>query len=455
MKRLVFLASHLGYPMEKTPLGGGAMVALHLAELWAKAADFETTALGSGPLPPAPGMEYVRIAERFWNGAPPEPARLSETEYARFCRAFEDDATQWLLSNAGRFPPDKTAVVINDIAESPDWKALSARGYRPVSLWHVDVADYFCRMYLKGVLSTQSVVGFYEFFRRRGAGRLAPEILRLVFEKQRDAVVFSGRMIFPSRSMAQVVQRSYGPVDAAKDIGDRSEIIPWGSWEDGPPAKDSEIAALRARYQIRPETSVIMTLSRISPEKGLHLLIKAAKILERSSGWRHRDICLLICGEPAFMRGESYWRNIRRLSRDLRRARAFFPGYLGSIEKKTFLSLATVFVSPSLHESYGLGCIEAMKEGRPVLAFDHYGSRDWPREDFARVIAVPRSRHAPRYLAAALDRLLSDPENLKRMGNSAARFAQSQSFASAAKRVIRSAFFHIDQEDAAAALKVE
>ena len=45
---IVFIASHLGYPMDRTPLGGGAMVGLHLARRWAADPALRLAALGSG-----------------------------------------------------------------------------------------------------------------------------------------------------------------------------------------------------------------------------------------------------------------------------------------------------------------------------------------------------------------------------------------------------------------------
>ena len=57
MKKIVFIGSHLGYAMEKTPLGGGAMVALELVRRWQQAVKeggFELTALGSGKVSPQP-----------------------------------------------------------------------------------------------------------------------------------------------------------------------------------------------------------------------------------------------------------------------------------------------------------------------------------------------------------------------------------------------------------------
>ena len=64
MKKVVFIGSHLGYPMDRTPLGGGAMVGLELVRHWRGKPGFELAVLGSGPEAPAPGVEYRRLAAR-------------------------------------------------------------------------------------------------------------------------------------------------------------------------------------------------------------------------------------------------------------------------------------------------------------------------------------------------------------------------------------------------------
>src|SRR5438034_1068657 len=111
-KRIVFVGSHLGYLMETTPLGGGAMVGLHLARRWAQEPSVELHVLGSGPAAPAPGAAYVRLPA---GGAGEKGlVSLSELEYARFCRRFEAATTDWLLRQASRLDARRTCVIVND-----------------------------------------------------------------------------------------------------------------------------------------------------------------------------------------------------------------------------------------------------------------------------------------------------------------------------------------------------
>lgn len=386
--------------------------------------------LGSGPEAPAPDAahaSYARLA-----GVEGGLVDLSELAYAKFCRGFERQATDWILSRRGAWPADSTVVVANDISEGPDLAALKKAGYAVVSIWHVDVVDYFSKLYLGGVARPAAAAAFYEALRRAKLGRLVPDVLRLVFEKQRQTVENSDVMVLPSRAMASEILRCYaGLLPARSDLARRFVVRPWGAIGSAPPPDPRRVEALKAHYQIGAETTTILTLSRISPEKGIHRLIEALLTLERAGGLP-RDTAVLICGEAAFMQGRSYLRRVRRVAGKLRRARCFFPGYLSAAEKPAFFALADLFASPSSHESYGLTIVEAMRAGLPVLATDHYGVRDI-LDDACGV------RVGSRHLSEALAALLKEPQRLADMGKAAAASAAAMRFADAAEAVLDSA----------------
>ncbi|MFA6315948.1 MAG: glycosyltransferase family 4 protein [Elusimicrobiota bacterium] len=436
MKNLVFIAAHLGYPMEKTPLGGGAMVGLQLVRHWPQDGSFKLVVLGSGPEAPVGGVEYVQLPAP---GPQAAPIKLSEMEYAAFSRDFERSATEWLLSQKDRLPPDRTCVMVNDVAEGPDVERIKTAGYPLASLWHVDVVDYFNKLYLRSIVRPERLTMLYERSRRLGMRWVIPDMLQIVFEKQRNTVHFSDLMIMPSSTMAATVARCYGYLGKDEDeVRSRIAVIPWGMWEHGVPesASDEAAAALRKHYQVKPETAVLMTLSRIAPEKGLHHLLRALKVLEDDGRIAGRDVCLIMAGEPAFMQGAAYMRQVQADAAALRSVRVFFPGYLAAPEKAAFFKIADIFVSPSVHESYGLNVVEAMQAGMAILASDHYGVRDVVDPSFGRVVHYPSPAKAPERLAGALMELLEDPERLREMGRQAAEAASRMPFKDAAVKVL-------------------
>lgn len=423
MKSIVFIGAHLGYPMDRTPLGGGAMVGLHLIRDWAARGDVRLLVMGPGPESPEPSVEYVRLPA---GPAAPELVRLSELEYAAFCRRFEAETTEHLLGRRSEFEPKDTVVFVNDIAESPDVTRIAGAGYRVVSLWHVDVVDYFNRLYLKEVVRPERLTRLFERLRRRGLAGLLPDMLRLIFEKQRRAVQGSDLLVVPSRQMAEALERCY-PAFAPRE---RVLVLPWGVWRDDFPedAIEAEAARLRRHYQLKPDSLAVMTLSRISPEKGLHILVEALRLLEDSGRLPGRDVCLFACGEAAFMRGKTYAARVRRAAERLRRFRVFFPGYLPAFEKRAYLRLARLFVSPSIHESYGLTLVEALQAGVPALASDHYGVRESLRPEYGRAVPYRNPGERAPALAAALEEMLSDEAALRGMGLKAREAAEGMKF---------------------------
>jgi glycosyltransferase involved in cell wall biosynthesis len=431
LKRLVFVASHVGYPMDRTPLGGGAMVGLQLVKHWKPDASWGLTVLGSGPDSPAPGCDYHRLAAREGG-----LVDLGELDYARFCRDFEKETTDWILERPKEYPPKDTVVVVNDVSEGPTLSELAAAGYPILSIWHVDVVDYFNKLYLRRIVAPEKLTKLHERMRSIGADWILPDVLNLVFEKQRETVYHSKRMIVPSRAMADTLMRCYGDLVGYEELSKRIAVVPWGVWSDAPgPADENRAAELREYHEIGEDTTVLMTLSRISPEKGVHLFLEALRLLETNGKLAGKDVRLFICGEPAFMMGQAYGRKVRAAAAKLKQVKVVFPGYLDAAAKRAYFKLGNLFVSPSIHESYGLNVVEAMHAGLPVLASDHYGVRDTLPSEAGRLVHYPTPKKAPPLLAAALLDMIADREKLKKMGEAAREAASAMPFSSAADAV--------------------
>lgn len=431
VRRLVFVASHLGYPMDRTPLGGGAMVGLQLVRHWKPDASWALTVLGSGPETPIPGCDYHRLA-------PHEEGLvdLSELAYARFCREFEEETTAWILDRRAELPPKETVVVVNDISEGPNLEALEKAGYKVLSIWHVDVVDYFNKLYLRRFVAPENLTRLHERLRASGAAWILPDVLDLVFDKQRETVARSSRMIVPSSAMADTIVRCYGHLLPPDELSRRMAVVPWGVWaEDATAADDNRAEELREYHEITDDTTVLMTLSRISPEKGVHLLLEALRLMEANDLVGGKDIRLFICGEPAFMMGQQYMRKVRQAAAKLKQVKVVFPGYLDSPAKRSYFKLAHLFVSPSIHESYGLNVVEAMHAGLPILASDHYGVRDTLPPDAGRLVHYATPKKAPQALLAALAPMIADREGLKKMGEAARTAASAVPFSAAAAAV--------------------
>lgn len=384
-RHLIYTAAHGGFAQQRVPLGGGGTVCDQLIQAWKRTQPFDSIACVTPQ--GVTGKELVGY---------------SENEYARFCREFERYSTAEVL----RWDPRDTAVLVNDISEGPDFRTLAERGFRIFTIYHVDVVAYVADIYAKGLVPARTLARAYEWLHWA-----VPDIAKLVFEKQKRSVLYSQKCIVPSGHVKTVLRGCY-----PQRADDFVDVVPWGSIADpGLPVPD--VAPLRREFDVR--TPVILTLSRISPEKGQDVLLRALR--------EYPDpLTVFICGEPAFMQGAAHMATLQQLARGLpAHVKVHFPGHVTGERKRQFFALADLYVFPSRHESYGLTLMEALAAGLPAVCLDHSGAREIMQDSFGRI--VPRDR-----LASTIRELLRDPGNMR---EAARRFAEANPFAKAAAHV--------------------
>ena len=407
VRTVLYSAAHGGFAGEITPLGGGAAVCDLLVEHWRRARPFPLELLSPSSLL---GAEAPRARDLVSFG---------EREYARFCHAFERAATQEIL----RHDPASVVVLSNDIAEGPDFAELHSRGYRVFTIFHVDVVAYIAATYARGWLSPRKLGEIYDLLRPLPL----PSIARLIFDKQWSAVEYSRGLIVPSSAMKTTLLDCYPALES-----ESVHVVPWGV-PDPPPfdaeAIADEVAALRLEYSVPADALVLLTLSRISREKGQHVLLEALLDWERLGDLPERPLWLFVSGEAAYMSGRGYEQRLRALASRLRKVRVVFPGHVTGLRKRAVLSMASIYVFPSRQESYGLTLLEAMQAGLPSVCWDHDGARDLMRPEFGAIVSTRGQ------LLDALEWLLNDEALRRECGEAARLFAQSQRFEDAAAKL--------------------
>ena len=404
---VVFCGAHLGYDPAKVPIGGGAAVGNALIRRWMETKPFELCVLGTGEDLPWPGLRYHQVGTPSVRGLLTD---FSVRKYARFSREFERGVVAFLSDLRRKLDPQNVVVLHNDIAEAGDFETIARMGFRQVAIFHVDVVDYVANIYLRGKVSAPKLAKFWRKLIGLRLERVLPDVLKLMFSKQEACARFCELLVVPSSGMARVLRSSY-PWRSEESIA----VIPWGTLQEPePPGVESELERLKKTYKLdgRP---VILTLSRISPEKGQDLLLRALKIWEKGVG---EPLTVFICGSAAYMHGRSYMRKLLHLARKLRLVEVHFPGHVSGARKHAFFRLADLYVFPSRHESYGLTMMEAMAAGLPVLTTSHRSAQDLIHPNFGRVVAP-----SPEGIFRGLQELLSQREKLKTMGEEAQRFA--------------------------------
>ena len=428
--QVIYTAAHGGFLAEGIALGGGAAVCDALIREWSEDERIALTVIGPGS---GSGYEsfkrlrYVRLPVLPEGARGKDLVHLSERAYACFCRRFEGAITEFLRQEARQKDPTKICVLSNDVAEGGSFWSIAQMGYRIFTIFHVDVVDFFSRMYLGDVFGPRRLVQLHRGLHHAGLARFLPDIFRLVFEKQQECVEASSRIILPSQEVAETLRGCYGD-----DVQQKLAVIPWGSWDEGvsQEAIEEETLGLQRRYGVHPDETVLLTLSRLSPEKGIDLLLEALRMWELEEP--PQDLRLFICGDAAFMQGKKYQQKLLRQARRLKRVRVDFPGHVTGTRKGAFFALAHIYVFPSRHESYGLTLVEALRAGLPVLSSNHYGVREILRPECGEIVNL-RGPGAASRLLGVLKRMVRDRELLRRMGPHARRAAETTNFSEAAK----------------------
>ena len=158
----------------------------------------------------------------------------------------------------------------------------------------------------------------------------------------------------------------------------------------------------------------LLSVGRLAQEKGIDVAIRALSIVRR----RFPQTTLTIAGDGPARTG------LQRLVRELELGDAVeFLGWMPPERVLSLMNRGTVFVMPSRwEEAFGLVAIEAAAIGRPVVATRVGGIPEVVIHDETGLL-VPKESAAE--LAAAIVRLLEQPERTADMGRRAQRRIQA------------------------------
>jgi len=150
----------------------------------------------------------------------------------------------------------------------------------------------------------------------------------------------------------------------------------------------------------------ILALTRIIPGKGIDLLIEAMPMIPM-------EIVLIIAGDGAQMD-----RIRQRIDELAITPRVRLTGWVSGKEKQRLFEQSDIFCLPSSLDSFGMGYLEAMANGLPVIALNWGPIPDVIPDQRCGILIKEKS---PRLLADAIIRL-QDPKLRKSMGGAAKRW---------------------------------
>jgi glycosyltransferase involved in cell wall biosynthesis len=169
-------------------------------------------------------------------------------------------------------------------------------------------------------------------------------------------------------------------------------------------------AEARARLGLPAEGGLVGIVARLQRWKGVHVLLEALPHALR----RHPDLHCVVVGGPHELEPD-YDAYLRRTVVDLGlEGRVIFAG--AQAEVPLWMQAMDVVVHASANEPFGLTIVEAMALGKPVVAAASGGPLEIV-SDGVDGLMVPHGD--VRGLAAAVTRLLADPELAARLGEAA------------------------------------
>lgn len=281
------------------------------------------------------------------------------------------------------------------------WQTRPAGGVSPSLLWSFvrELRRHRPRLVHVRGLGNE---GFHAALAARIAG--TPHVLVSVHGTQRDLVGGGGvRRWIVSRLLEPATLRMASAVTtvcqsaAERDFlrAHRSKLMP--PVPNGvvlPTLPDQRGVAIRAALGIPPERVVMVAVSRLTVEKGYGDLAVALKTLDRGG----------ILADLVVVGGGDDDDAIRSRFAGLVSVKVHFVGQQADVGP--YLAAADLFVFPSWHENLSNALLEAMSFGLPVVATDVGGNR----EVISKGGGVLTPPHHPEALAAALTRLIAEPQ---------------------------------------------
>lgn len=239
------------------------------------------------------------------------------------------------------------------------------------------------------------------------ARRLVPSVVVQFHGGRSDLLVAPGHRAFKAASAALFALSDGVLVLSTEEAIESQRFWPRGRFRVvanpfvAPPQHGAAIEPLREALGERPS---LLFVGRLIEEKGIFETLLAFSKLVRS-----RDCRLVIVGD-----GPAAAEVARRVRDAGLQEKVILTGFLSGKPLLDAYQAADVFVFPSYREGFPTAITEALAVGLPVVTTRTRGMADHLIEGENALLVAPRD---PIGLAAALERVLDDPELRQRMSD--------------------------------------
>ncbi|MCX6006506.1 MAG: glycosyltransferase family 4 protein [Chloroflexi bacterium] len=223
--------------------------------------------------------------------------------------------------------------------------------------------------------------------------------------------IFNSLSILTAAKADEAISISrYLHYELKKDTGLISEVV-YPRIDTGRFRPGIDSSAIKQKYGIANEP-LVLYVGRISPHKGVHLLIQAFLEVQRQIP----GIKLLIAGKHTFT---DYSRRLISMSN----SSIIFAGYVPDEDVPAYYAACSVYATATLWEGFDLPLAEAQACGKPVVAFNLGPHPEVVLEGKTGYLSPTGDVHA---MAAAIRSLLTDDAARERMGKDAAEFVKEK-----------------------------
>lgn len=180
-----------------------------------------------------------------------------------------------------------------------------------------------------------------------------------------------------------------------------------------------EVAAVAKRYGVKPSERVALVVARMDPMKGQDRALRAFASIAR----RHKELKLVLVGNGSFsssaqgvgLSKSATWRaHLEQLSGRLGvSSRVVLTGHTSQSDLDALYARAAFTLLPSIREGFGLVVVESWLHGRAPIVTSSAGVSELVEDGRNGLVYAPDDVPA---LAAAMERLLRDPELARAMG---------------------------------------
>lgn len=120
-----------------------------------------------------------------------------------------------------------------------------------------------------------------------------------------------------------------------------------------------KIAAVVKKHGLKKP--VLLYVGRLSPHKGIHLLLEAFRIIKK----RIPAATLVVVGKPTF---DSYSKKLKEISKEI--GSVIFTGFVPDEELPYYFGACDLYTTASLWEGFDIPAVSAQMCGKKVVAFD-------------------------------------------------------------------------------------